>query len=69
MSQILWEDANDANGAFIFSCQHPGGEEVLRELAGGDATESFEDIGHSTDAREMAAGMVVGELHPVGNCN
>lgn len=53
----------------FFSRQHPGGEEVLRELAGGDATENFEDIGHSTDAREMAADMVVGELHPVGNRN
>lgn len=45
--------------------QHPGGEEVLREQAGGDATESFEDVGHSSDAREMAANMVIGELHPV----
>ncbi|XP_053715147.1 cytochrome b5 [Synchiropus splendidus] len=44
--------------------EHPGGEEVLREQAGGDATESFEDVGHSTDAREMARTMVVGELHP-----
>ena len=45
--------------------QHPGGEEVLREQAGGDATESFEDVGHSSDAKEMAANMVIGELHPV----
>ncbi|XP_076617783.1 cytochrome b5 [Chaetodon auriga] len=44
--------------------EHPGGEEVLREQAGGNATESFEDVGHSTDAREMAADMVIGELHP-----
>uniref|UniRef100_A0A8C6SSB2 Cytochrome b5 n=1 Tax=Neogobius melanostomus TaxID=47308 RepID=A0A8C6SSB2_9GOBI len=44
--------------------EHPGGEEVLREQAGGDATESFEDVGHSTDAREMAADMIIGELHP-----
>lgn len=44
--------------------EHPGGEEVLREQAGGDATESFEDVGHSTDAREMASSMVIGELHP-----
>ncbi|XP_034998691.1 cytochrome b5 [Hippoglossus stenolepis] len=44
--------------------EHPGGEEVLREQAGGDATESFEDIGHSSDAREMASSMVIGELHP-----
>uniref|UniRef100_A0A3B4UW73 Cytochrome b5 n=1 Tax=Seriola dumerili TaxID=41447 RepID=A0A3B4UW73_SERDU len=45
--------------------EHPGGEEVLREQAGGNATESFEDVGHSSDAREMAADMVIGELHPV----
>lgn len=38
---------------------------MLREQAGGDATESFEDVGHSTDAREMADGMLIGELHPV----
>lgn len=44
--------------------EHPGGEEVLREQGGGDATESFEDVGHSSDAREMAASMVIGELHP-----
>uniref|UniRef100_A0A3B4FTH7 Cytochrome b5 n=1 Tax=Pundamilia nyererei TaxID=303518 RepID=A0A3B4FTH7_9CICH len=45
--------------------EHPGGEEVLREQAGGNATESFEDVGHSTDAREMASSMVIGEVHPV----
>lgn len=44
--------------------EHPGGEEVLREQAGGDATESFEDVGHSSDAREMAQSMMIGELHP-----
>lgn len=57
------------NGRLCFSCQHPGGEEVLREQAGGNATESFEDVGHSTDAREIAADMMIGELHPVSNCN
>ncbi|RXM29262.1 Cytochrome b5 [Acipenser ruthenus] len=45
--------------------EHPGGEEVLREQAGGDATESFEDVGHSTDAREMTSMYMIGELHPV----
>uniref|UniRef100_M3YYW7 Cytochrome b5 n=1 Tax=Mustela putorius furo TaxID=9669 RepID=M3YYW7_MUSPF len=43
---------------------HPGGEEVLREQAGGDATESFEDVGHSTDARELSQTYIIGELHP-----
>uniref|UniRef100_G3UJR3 Cytochrome b5 n=1 Tax=Loxodonta africana TaxID=9785 RepID=G3UJR3_LOXAF len=48
-----------------FLNEHPGGEEVLREQAGGDATENFEDVGHSTDAREMSKTFIVGELHPV----
>lgn len=53
--------------------QHPGGEEVLLEQAGRDATESFEDVGHSTDAREMLKQYYIGEVHPVsaptGECN
>ncbi|XP_067393607.1 cytochrome b5 [Emydura macquarii macquarii] len=44
--------------------EHPGGEEVLREQAGGDATESFEDVGHSTDARTLSESFIIGELHP-----
>uniref|UniRef100_A0A452S0I2 Cytochrome b5 n=1 Tax=Ursus americanus TaxID=9643 RepID=A0A452S0I2_URSAM len=44
--------------------RHPGGEEVLREQAGGDATENFEDVGHSTDARELSKTFIIGELHP-----
>uniref|UniRef100_A0A8C6C8Y8 Cytochrome b5 n=1 Tax=Monodon monoceros TaxID=40151 RepID=A0A8C6C8Y8_MONMO len=44
--------------------EHPGGEEVLREQAGGDATENFEDVGHSTDARELSKTFTIGELHP-----
>ncbi|NP_001268328.1 cytochrome b5-like [Mesocricetus auratus] len=44
--------------------EHPGGEEVLREQAGGDATENFEDVGHSTDARELSKTFIIGELHP-----
>ncbi|XP_039977740.1 cytochrome b5 isoform X3 [Xiphias gladius] len=43
--------------------EHPGGEEVLLEQAGADATESFEDVGHSTDAREMLQQYYMGELH------
>lgn len=49
----------------ILWIQHPGGEEVLLEQAGGDATESFEDVGHSTDAREMLQQYLIGEVHMV----
>ncbi|XP_062468974.1 cytochrome b5 isoform X1 [Pezoporus occidentalis] len=44
--------------------EHPGGEEVLLEQAGRDATESFEDVGHSSDAREMLKQYYIGEIHP-----
>ncbi|XP_077166580.1 cytochrome b5 type B isoform X2 [Paroedura picta] len=47
-----------------FLNEHPGGEEVLLEQAGRDATESFEDVGHSVDAREMLDQYLIGEVHP-----
>lgn len=37
----------------------------MLEQAGGDATESFEDVGHSTDAREMLQQYFIGEVHMV----
>ncbi|XP_068594821.1 cytochrome b5 type B [Brachionichthys hirsutus] len=43
--------------------EHPGGEEVLLEQVGSDATESFEDVGHSVDAREMLQQFLIGRLH------
>lgn len=42
--------------------QHPGGEEVLLEQAGNDGTEAFEDVGHSTDARELMKKYKIGEV-------
>jgi cytochrome b involved in lipid metabolism len=42
--------------------EHPGGEEVLLEQAGGYATEAFEDVGHSTDARELMKKYHIGSL-------
>ncbi|XP_057595608.1 cytochrome b5 type B-like [Hippopotamus amphibius kiboko] len=47
-----------------FLNEHPGGEEVLMEQAGGDSTESFEDVGHSSDAREMLKQYYIGDVHP-----
>ncbi|KXS21343.1 hypothetical protein M427DRAFT_142430 [Gonapodya prolifera JEL478] len=40
----------------------PGGEEVLVEVAGQDATEAFDEVGHSKDAIEMLGPMFVGDL-------
>ncbi len=42
--------------------EHPGGEEVLLEASGRDATELFEDIGHSKDAREKMSKYKIGNL-------
>lgn len=42
--------------------QHPGGEEVLLEQAGKEATEAFEDVGHSTDARDLMKKYKIGEI-------
>jgi cytochrome b involved in lipid metabolism len=47
--------------------QHPGGEEILIENAGDDATEAFEDVGHSSDAREMLKDYLIGELAEVND--
>jgi len=45
-----------------FLDEHPGGEEVLLQHAGCDATEDFEDIGHSSDARDLMKKYKIGEL-------
>ncbi|KAK0743299.1 cytochrome b5-like heme/steroid binding domain-containing protein [Schizothecium vesticola] len=45
-----------------FVDEHPGGEEVLLDVAGQDATEAFEDVGHSDEARESLKPMLVGSL-------
>jgi len=45
-----------------FMDEHPGGEEVLKDMAGKVATENFEDVGHSTDARELMKTYQIGEL-------
>ncbi|KAG5994656.1 hypothetical protein E4U43_000685 [Claviceps pusilla] len=51
----------------IYDCtqfidEHPGGEEVLLDCAGQDATEAFEDVGHSDEARETLDKIQVGVL-------
>ncbi|POV98179.1 hypothetical protein PSTT_14573 [Puccinia striiformis] len=39
---------------------HPGGDEVLLSEAGKDASESFEDVGHSEEARTLMKQYLVG---------
>ncbi|XP_040160330.1 cytochrome b5-like isoform X2 [Anopheles arabiensis] len=45
-----------------FLAEHPGGEEVLIEFAGKEATADFDDVGHSTDAKEQMKQFLVGEI-------
>merc|ERR1712146_89925 len=45
-----------------FGDDHPGGEEILTDGAGIDATEIFNDIGHSEDAVEMLEEFYIGDL-------
>lgn len=42
--------------------EHPGGEEVLLEVAGKDATKEFDTIGHSQGAKNMLSKFQVGVL-------
>lgn len=57
---------------FFICVKHPGGEEALKEHTikpnqFKDATESFEDVGHSMDARDLMKkyqiGVLVNQMH------
>jgi len=50
-----------------FVDEHPGGEEVLVDVGGQDASEAFEDVGHSDEAREILDGLYVGNLKRTEN--
>lgn len=45
-----------------FLDDHPGGKEPLLYNAGKDCTRAFEDVGHSTDARNSMKNFKIGEL-------
>ncbi|RPB20941.1 putative cytochrome b5 [Terfezia boudieri ATCC MYA-4762] len=45
-----------------FVDEHPGGEEVLLDVAGQDSTEAFDDVGHSDEAREILANLLKGSI-------
>ncbi|CAN6976044.1 hypothetical protein IGI04_036944 [Brassica rapa subsp. trilocularis] len=42
--------------------EHPGGDDVLLAVTGKDATDEFEDAGHSKTARELMEEYFIGEL-------
>ncbi|KAJ2983922.1 hypothetical protein NQ176_g333 [Zarea fungicola] len=45
-----------------FLSEHPGGDYIILEFAGQDATEAFEDTRHGDEARKIRAKLFVGRL-------
>ena len=45
-----------------FLDEHPGGGEIIKDNAGLDSTEQFEDVGHSSDAWEMLKDYEIGTV-------
>ena len=45
-----------------FIVEHPGGEIPLYDKAGEDATEAFENIRHSNDARQLMQEYYIGDV-------
>ncbi|GAA0174980.1 oxidoreductase [Lithospermum erythrorhizon] len=45
-----------------FLDDHPGGDDVMINATGKDATDDFEDVGHSNDAREEMKKYCIGEV-------
>lgn len=45
-----------------FLNEHPGGEEILLDHKGKDASEDFDDVGHSNDAMELMKKYQIGVL-------
>ncbi|KAL1807181.1 hypothetical protein ACET3Z_030249 [Daucus carota] len=50
-----------------FLDDHPGGDEVLLQVAGEDASEEFESAGHGSAARLMLDEYYVGEIDPLSS--
>jgi cytochrome b5 len=50
-----------------FLDEHPGGEDIMLDSSGRDATREFEDVGHSGEARAQLAELLIGTLRePTG---
>ncbi|KAL9620418.1 MAG: hypothetical protein Q9160_005003 [Pyrenula sp. 1 TL-2023] len=56
---VVW---NHVYNVTDYQEDHPGGKEFLLENAGTDATTVYEDIGHSTDAREILENFRIGRV-------
>ncbi|KAF9391899.1 hypothetical protein CPB97_005026 [Podila verticillata] len=60
---VIHDKVYDVSG---FIDEHPGGEEVMLDEAGRDATDSFEDVGHSDEAHDIMTKLYVGDLKTDG---
>jgi cytochrome b involved in lipid metabolism len=49
-----------------FIDEHPGGDDVILAEAGKDATQAFEDVGHSDEARDLLPPLLVGAFEKGG---
>ncbi|KAJ7121938.1 cytochrome b5-like heme/steroid binding domain-containing protein [Mycena filopes] len=48
--------------ATAFAEEHPGGDDTIWSIAGQDASDPFDDVGHSKEARELLIDMLVGTI-------
>lgn len=56
---VLYDNVYDVTD---YMSQHPGGPELIEEYAGKDATDGFDEFGHSSDAKKMLKEYLIGEL-------
>ncbi|KAJ3530124.1 hypothetical protein NM208_g9468 [Fusarium decemcellulare] len=45
-----------------YMSKHPGGDDILAEVLGTDATQAFHEVGHSDEAMEQLKPLLAGEL-------
>lgn len=55
------------NVLFLCNWKHPGGGELIADVAGRDCTNEFDDFGHSSDAKNQLKDLKIGELVQVIN--
>ena len=48
--------------------QHPGGSDILLDLAGKNATKEFIDVGHSSQAEKTMMELSIGEINDYDAC-
>ncbi|XP_013149369.1 PREDICTED: cytochrome b5-like [Papilio polytes] len=61
-AETVFVIANKVYDVTKFVDDHPGGHEILVNVAGKDASEQFEDAGHSLDAKELMQKYFIGEV-------